>query len=79
VQEMLLDPRSLSRPYIDRKGFEAVVLGHLQGNRNYTNEIHKMLALELVHRLFLDQTRAAVPKTVGPESLSAKPRSGACA
>jgi asparagine synthase (glutamine-hydrolysing) len=79
VQEMLLDPRSLSRPYIDRKGFEAVVRGHLQGNRNYTNEIHKMLALELVHRLFLDQTRSAVPKTAGPESLSAKPRSGTCA
>lgn len=54
VREMLLDPRSLSRPYIDRKGLEAVVRGHLKGDRNYTNEIHTLLTLELLHRLFLD-------------------------
>ena len=54
VREMLLDPRSLSRPYIDRKGLEAVVRGHPRGNRNYTTEIHKVLTLEIVHRLFLD-------------------------
>jgi asparagine synthase (glutamine-hydrolysing) len=54
VQEMLLDPRALSRPYIERKGLEAVVRGHLQGNRNYTTELHKVLTLELLHRLFLD-------------------------
>jgi len=55
VREMLLDPRSLSRPYVERKGLEAVVQGHLKGDRNYTNEIHKVLTLELLHRLFLDQ------------------------
>jgi asparagine synthase (glutamine-hydrolysing) len=54
VQEMLLDPRSLSRPYIDRKGLEAIVRGHLKGNRNHTTELHKILTLEIVHRLFLD-------------------------
>jgi asparagine synthase (glutamine-hydrolysing) len=54
VQEMLLDPRSLSRPYIERKGLEAVVRGHLRGDRNYTTELHKVLTLELLHRLFLD-------------------------
>jgi asparagine synthase (glutamine-hydrolysing) len=54
VREMLLGPRSLSRPYIDRKGLEAVVRGHLKGDRNYTNEIHRALTLEIVHRLFLD-------------------------
>jgi hypothetical protein len=30
------------------------VQGHLRGGRNYTNEIHKLLTLELFHRLFLD-------------------------
>jgi hypothetical protein len=30
------------------------VKGHLKGERNYTTEIHKVLTLELVHRLFLD-------------------------
>jgi len=54
VQEILLDPRSLSRPYIERKGLEAVVRGHLRGDRNYTTELHKVLTLELVQRLFLD-------------------------
>ena len=58
VQEMLLDPRSLSRPYMERKGLEAVVRGHLKGNRNYTTEIHKVLTLEIVHRLFLDNPEA---------------------
>jgi hypothetical protein len=30
------------------------VNGHLTGNRNYTTEIHRLLTLELTHRLFLD-------------------------
>jgi asparagine synthase (glutamine-hydrolysing) len=54
VREMLLDPRTLSRPYLQRKGLEAVVQGHLKGDRNYTTEIHKVLTLEHLHRLFLD-------------------------
>ena len=72
VQEMLLDSRSLSRPYIDRKGLEAVVRGHLKGDRNYTNEIHKVLTLEIIHRLFLDNAatsglggRSRVPVATG--------------
>ncbi len=54
VKDVLLEPCSLSRSYIERKQLEAVVLGHLKGNRNYTNEIHKLLSLELLHRLFVD-------------------------
>jgi len=54
VKETLLDPRSLSRPYVERKGVEEVVNGHLKGNRNYTLELHKLLTLELLHRLFFD-------------------------
>jgi hypothetical protein len=30
------------------------VAGHLKGDRNYTSAIHKVLTLELIHRLFLD-------------------------
>jgi asparagine synthase (glutamine-hydrolysing) len=59
VQEMLLDQRSLSRSYIERKGLEVVVRGHLRGDRNYTSEIHNVLTLELLHRLFLDSTAEA--------------------
>jgi asparagine synthase (glutamine-hydrolysing) len=54
VQQMLLDPRTLSRPYIEPKAVEAIVHGHLRGGRNYTTEIHKLLTLELLHRLFFD-------------------------
>ena len=54
LREMLLDSRTLSRPYLGRTGLEAVVRGHLKGDRNYTTEIHKVLTLELLHRLFLD-------------------------
>jgi asparagine synthase (glutamine-hydrolysing) len=54
VREMLLDPLSLSRPYIERSGLETIINGHLKGNRNYTNEIHTVLTLEIIHRLFLD-------------------------
>jgi asparagine synthase (glutamine-hydrolysing) len=53
VREMLLDEATLSRPYIDRKGVEAVVNGHLEEGRNYTTEIHKLLTLELIHRQLL--------------------------
>ena len=54
VREMLLDSRTLGRPYVNRNAVEAVVRSHLKGNRNYTTEIHRLLSLELVHRLFVD-------------------------
>lgn len=54
VREMLLDSRTLSRPYLDGKRLEAIVEGHLKRGQNYTTEIHQVLSLELVHRLFLD-------------------------
>ena len=54
VQEMLLDSRTLSRPYLQRKTVEHIVSSHLRGNRNYTSSIHKLLTLEHLHRLFLD-------------------------
>jgi asparagine synthase (glutamine-hydrolysing) len=71
VQDMLLDPRGLSRPYVERKVVEEVVRRHVKGDRNYTTQIHKLLTLELVHRLFIDAgcpsssgTRDRVPITV---------------
>jgi len=54
VRQMLLDPLTLSRPYLNRKSVEAVVEGHVKGDRNHTTEIHKLLTLELLHRLFFD-------------------------
>ncbi|HET9180152.1 MAG TPA: asparagine synthase-related protein [Terriglobia bacterium] len=54
LREVLLDPRSLARPYVKKKALEAVVDGHLKGNRNYTLELHRLLSLELLHRQFID-------------------------
>lgn len=54
VKEILLDQRALARPYIQRSFLEAMVRDHAAGNRNYTTEIHRLLTLELQHRLFLD-------------------------
>jgi hypothetical protein len=72
---MLLDPRSLSRPYIEAKGLQTIVRGHLVGHRNYTTELHKLLTLELLHRLFLDNPesghpREPLPAAVTPAALS---------
>jgi len=54
LREMLLDSRTLSRPYLQRKTVEAMVQSHINGERNYTLAIHKVLTLELIHRLFVD-------------------------
>jgi asparagine synthase (glutamine-hydrolysing) len=54
VKDILLSPRALSRPYINRSAVEHIVDSHVAGSGNYTTEIHKLLTLELVHRLFVD-------------------------
>jgi asparagine synthase (glutamine-hydrolysing) len=54
VREMLLDSRTLSRPWLQRNTVEDIVKGHLKGDRNYTTAIHKILTLEHAHRLFID-------------------------
>ena len=54
VREMLLDSRTLSRPYLERQGVEKMVAGHLKGDRNYTTAIHKLLTLEHLNRLLIE-------------------------
>ena len=54
VRQMLLDDRALARPYVTRAGVERVVNGHLRGDQNHTYEIHRLLTLELAHRLFVE-------------------------
>jgi asparagine synthase (glutamine-hydrolysing) len=62
LQETLLDPRSLSRPYLERRRVEALVRAHVAGSGNFTNEIHKLLTLELLHRRFLEESNFSVPR-----------------
>jgi asparagine synthase (glutamine-hydrolysing) len=54
VKEMLLDSRTLNRPYSQRSTIERMVSEHTSGNRNFTLAIHSALTLELIHRIFLD-------------------------
>ncbi|MFO1393258.1 MAG: hypothetical protein U1F09_05785 [Steroidobacteraceae bacterium] len=54
VRDVLLDPASLARPYLQRQGVESIVQRHLEGGYNYTTEIHRLLTLELLHRTFSD-------------------------
>jgi len=54
VREILLDERTLSRPYLERGAVEEVVEGHTRRGLNYTSSIHKLLSLELLHRAFFD-------------------------
>jgi len=54
VKDVLLDPRTMTRPYFDRKYLEMVVRTHTDGTRNYTGEITKAMSLELTQRLLID-------------------------
>jgi asparagine synthase (glutamine-hydrolysing) len=63
VSEVLLDSRSLARPYLQGKTLERLVRGHIKGDQNHTSAIHKALTLELIHRQFVDSASADVPVT----------------
>jgi asparagine synthase (glutamine-hydrolysing) len=71
VRQVLLDPLTLSRPYIERKTLEAIVRDHLNGTRNYTTAIHKLLTLELLQRLFFDGSSFHSAETMVGSDLSA--------
>lgn len=53
VRDLLLDSRSLARPYVERRTLEALVNGHIRGQRNHTTELHQFLTLELISRTLL--------------------------
>ncbi len=55
IKQILLDRKTMSRPYWNGKFLEKMVIGHLRGTRNYTNEITKVLSLELTHRVLLER------------------------
>jgi asparagine synthase (glutamine-hydrolysing) len=54
VREIVLDGRTLSRPFLNARHVEEMVRRHLRGEENYLYEIDKIMTVEWVHRLFLD-------------------------
>jgi len=55
LEDILLDPVSVQRPYVNRKFIEPMVRHHIKGDRNYTYEIEKVLNMELIYRQFIDR------------------------
>lgn len=54
VQEMLLDPRTRKRSYLNGARLEDVVTGHLRGTSNHTLLLHRLLTLELIQRQLIE-------------------------
>lgn len=55
VRDVLLDPRTRARPYLRGRQLEEVVVNHLEGRRNYTQEIHWLLTSELIQRHLIEK------------------------
>ncbi|MBI4684776.1 MAG: hypothetical protein HY755_06215 [Nitrospirae bacterium] len=54
IQSILLDEKSLKRPYVNRHFLEKIVQGHVNGQGNFTREINRMLTAELIQRLLIE-------------------------
>jgi asparagine synthase (glutamine-hydrolysing) len=54
LKEVLLDSRTLGRSYLNKTFLRKMVIDHVQGKRNHTNEIHRVLAAELTHRKLIE-------------------------
>ena len=54
VQEVLLDERTLQRPFFNRRFINKMVSKHIRGEANYFTEINKALTLELISRQLLE-------------------------
>src|ERR1700674_714640 len=45
VKEILLDPRTLNRPFLRKQVVEEMARGHTAGYANYTQQIHRLLTI----------------------------------
>ena len=55
VKETLLDDKSLNRSYLNKQFVRKIVGDHTSGRKNYTNEITKLLTIELLQRQMFDK------------------------
>jgi hypothetical protein len=54
VRDVALDPKTLSRDYLDGPAARAAIERHLAGDENHTLAINKIVSLELTRRLILE-------------------------
>jgi asparagine synthase (glutamine-hydrolysing) len=55
VKGLLLDSRTLQRPYLNGNKLEKMVQAHLNGRNNFTQEIHWILTSELIQRHLIEK------------------------
>ena len=54
LKDILLDSRTLNRSYLDGRRLEEILISHVEGKRNYTTEIHRVLTAELIQRQLIE-------------------------
>jgi asparagine synthase (glutamine-hydrolysing) len=54
IKEILLDKKTLNRPFINKNAVERIVLRHTKGIANHTFEIHQLLTMELIYRQLIE-------------------------
>lgn len=55
LKDLVLDNKTLQRPYWDVKFVEKMIQDHISGKGNYTREINKVMTVELIHRTLIDK------------------------
>jgi len=55
LKDILLDSRTLNRPYLNRHHIEEIVNSHINGHQNYTSAIHRVLTAELTQRQLIER------------------------
>jgi asparagine synthase (glutamine-hydrolysing) len=58
VKDVLLDRRTLDRPYLNGKWVSQIVNAHTRGEQNWTVAIHKLLTSELIQRQLIERRKA---------------------
>jgi asparagine synthase (glutamine-hydrolysing) len=53
IKSVLLDSLTTSLPYLDAHAVSKIVLAHVNGNGNYTQEIHKLLTIAFIEKYLL--------------------------
>jgi asparagine synthase (glutamine-hydrolysing) len=61
LKEIILDPRTRNRPYLQGASLEAMLQSHINGSRNYTLDIHRILSAELVQRQLVERQWNGAP------------------
>ena len=55
LKEVLLDPHTLGRSYLQGKNVERMVKNHTSGRENHTYAIHRLLTSELIQRQLIER------------------------